>query len=177
MNGTGIRLCGVSLKNPLIAASGTFGFGREYDELYDISIWGAVATKGLTNEPRAGNPPHRIAEAPSGMLNSVGLQNPGVDSFIRDELPFLAEKGVPVIANLAGSDIDSYCEAARKLSDSPVSIVELNISCPNVASGGVHFGVCAESAARVTAAIKSCCSKPLMVKLSPNVSDITEIAR
>jgi dihydroorotate dehydrogenase (NAD+) catalytic subunit len=171
-----VELCGVKLKNPLIAASGTFGFGREYDELYDISAWGAVSVKGLTDEPRAGNPPPRIAETASGILNSVGLQNPGVDAFIRDELPRLAAKGVTVIANVAGSTAETYREAVRKLSDSPVAIIELNISCPNVRQGGAQFGASPEEAARVTAAVRDVCSYPLMVKLSPNAADIAAIA-
>jgi dihydroorotate dehydrogenase (NAD+) catalytic subunit len=174
---TRVELCGVSLKNPLIAASGTFGFGREYDELYDISIWGGISVKGLTNEPRQGNPPARVAETASGVLNSVGLQNPGVDAFIRDELPFLKKRGVAVIANVAGSSIDSYVEAVKKLSDAPVDIIELNISCPNVKSGGVQFGARPEAAAETTRAVKKICAHPLMVKLSPNVADIAEIAR
>ena len=172
-----VNICGVELKNPLIAASGTFGFGREYDELYDISIWGGVSVKGLTNEPRAGNPPHRIAETASGILNSVGLQNPGVDAFIRDELPRLAEKNLAVIANVAGSTPESYEEAVRKLSDSSVDIIELNISCPNVKSGGVQFGVCPDSAASLTETVRRVCRKPLMVKLSPNAPDVAAIAR
>jgi dihydroorotate dehydrogenase (NAD+) catalytic subunit len=177
MTDMAVNLCGVVLKNPLIAASGTFGFGREYDELYDISIWGAISVKGLTNEPRAGNRPHRIAESASGMLNSVGLQNPGVDAFIRDELPRLCERGVTVIANVAGSTVEDCCEAARKLSDAPVALVELNISCPNVKQGGVLFGTRPESAYEVSSAVRKCCAHPLMIKLSPNVTDITAIAR
>ncbi|MDR1510254.1 MAG: dihydroorotate dehydrogenase [Synergistaceae bacterium] len=172
-----IDLCGVKLKNPLIAASGTFGFGREYGEFYDISSWGAIAVKGLTNEPREGNPPHRIAETASGVLNSVGLQNPGIDAFLRDELPRLARAGTAVIANVAGSTAEDYAEAVRKLSGAPVDIVELNISCPNVKRGGAQFGARPESAAEITSAVRKVCDHPLMVKLSPNVSDITEIAR
>jgi dihydroorotate dehydrogenase (NAD+) catalytic subunit len=172
-----VDLCGVKLKNPLIAASGTFGFGREYDDLYDISSWGAIAVKGLTNEPREGNPPRRIAETASGMLNSVGLQNPGIDAFIRDELPRLAGRGVPVIANVAGASESDCAEAVRKLSGAPVAVVELNISCPNVKRGGAQFGARPESAAAITAAVRRVCDHPLMVKLSPNVTDIAEIAR
>ncbi|MDR3353460.1 MAG: dihydroorotate dehydrogenase [Synergistaceae bacterium] len=171
------ELCGIEMKNPLIAASGTFGFGREFDELYDISCWGAVSVKGLTLRPRAGNPPARIAETASGMLNSIGLQNPGVDAFIRDELPWLVSRGIPVIANVAGSSEDEYAEAVRRLSDAPVSMIELNISCPNVKHGGVHFGTSPEAAREITAKARACCKHPLMVKLSPNVSDIAEIAR
>ncbi|MDR0653069.1 MAG: dihydroorotate dehydrogenase [Synergistaceae bacterium] len=176
MKNMSVELCGVKLKNPLIAASGTFGFGREYDELYDISAWGAISVKGLTDEPRAGNQAPRIAETASGMLNSVGLQNPGIDAFIQDELPRLVAEGVTVIANVAGSTVESYREAVRKLSDSPVAIIELNISCPNVRQGGAQFGASPEEAARVTTAVRAVCSCPLMVKLSPNVADITAIA-
>ena len=177
MRNMSIELCGVRLKNPLIAASGTFGFGREYEELYDIGIWGGISVKGLTDEPRAGNAPHRIAETASGMLNSVGLQNPGVDAFIRDELPRLAKHDLAVIANVAGSTAESYREAVRKLSDSTVDIIELNISCPNVKQGGVQFGTCPKDAAALTETVRRVCGKPLMVKLSPNVSDIAAIAR
>ncbi|MDR1019407.1 MAG: dihydroorotate dehydrogenase [Synergistaceae bacterium] len=170
-------LCGVRLKNPLIAASGTFGFGREFDELYDISCWGGISVKGLTLNPRLGNPPRRIAETASGMLNSVGLQNPGVDAFIKDELPWLAAKGTAVIANIAGATEDEYAEVARRLSDTAVDIVELNISCPNVKEGGIQFGTTPHRAGAVTAAVRKTCRQPLMVKLSPNVSDIAAIAR
>ncbi|NLL37380.1 MAG: dihydroorotate dehydrogenase [Fretibacterium sp.] len=170
-------LCGVRLKNPLIAASGTFGFGREYDELYDISCWGAVSVKGLTLKPRLGNPPSRIAETPSGMLNSVGLQNPGVEGFIKEELPWLLEKKVPIIANVAGFAVEDYCESVLRLSDTAIDILELNISCPNVQCGGMHFGVSPQSASAITGAVRKVCKKPLMVKLSPNVSDIAAVAK
>ncbi|MDR3255714.1 MAG: dihydroorotate dehydrogenase [Synergistaceae bacterium] len=170
-------LCGVRLKNPLIAASGTFGFGREYDELYDISCWGAISVKGLTLHPRLGNPPSRIAESASGMLNSVGLQNPGVDVFIRDELPWLSARGLVVIANAAGSTEDEYTEVVRRLADSPADIIELNISCPNVKEGGLLFGTSPSCAGAITKAVRRVCRQPLMVKLSPNVSDIAGIAR
>jgi dihydroorotate dehydrogenase (NAD+) catalytic subunit len=171
------ELCGVKLKNPFIAASGTFGFGREFDAFYDISCWGGISVKGLTLKPREGNPPHRIAETASGILNSVGLQNPGVDSFIKDELPWLVAKGTAVIANIAGATEDEYVEIARRLSDAPVDIVELNISCPNVKEGGVQFGTSPSSAARIVSAVRKTCRQPLMAKLSPNVSDIASVAR
>ncbi|MDR1138066.1 MAG: dihydroorotate dehydrogenase [Synergistaceae bacterium] len=177
MKNLAVDICGVKLKNPLIAASGTFGFGREYDEFYDISSWGAVAVKGLTNEPREGNPPHRIAETACGALNSVGLQNPGIDAFIRGELPRLTRRGVTVIANISGATAEDYVEAVRKLSGAPVAIVELNISCPNIKQGGAQFGSSPESAALITSAARRACEHPLMVKLSPNVSDIAAIAR
>lgn len=171
------ELCGLHLKNPLIAASGTFGFGREYDELYDITCWGAISVKGLTLEPRGGNPPRRIFEASAGILNSVGLQNPGVRGFIRDELPWLKTRNLPIIANLAGSSTKDYREGAALLSDSSVDIVELNISCPNIHSGGVHFGTSAKSVFAITDAVHTSCEKPLIVKLSPHVAEISEVAK
>lgn len=172
-----IDLCGVRLKNPLIAASGTFGFGREYERLYDISMWGGVSVKGLTLAPRAGNAPHRMAETASGMLNSVGLQNPGVDAFIEEELPWLKTKNLAVIANIAGSTEEDYCGMAEKLAPHPVDILELNISCPNVKEGGVQFGTRPEKIRAVTEAVKRHSRQPLMVKLSPNVADIAEAAQ
>lgn len=172
------ELCGVKLKNPLIAASGTFGFGREFNELYDISCWGAIAVKGLTLKPREGNPPRRIAETASGMLNSVGLQNPGVDAFIKNELPWLKERDLKIIANVAGSTEDEYAEAVKKLDNSDIDMIELNISCPNIKCGGMAFGTDPELAFKVTnAARRVCVKKPLIVKLSPNVTDITVIAK
>lgn len=172
-----LSLCGVDFKNPVIAASGTFGFGREYDALYDIACLGGISVKGLTLAPRMGNPPHRIAETPSGMLNAVGLQNPGVDSFIENDLPWLLEKDIVVLANIAGAVEDDYCRMAEKLAPTKVQMLEMNISCPNVKEGGVAFGVYPESIYRITKAVKACAKQPLMVKLSPNVADITENAR
>lgn len=171
-----VELCGVRLKNPLIAASGTFGFGREYDELYDISCWGAIAVKGLTLYPRKGNPSVRSVETASGMLNSVGLQNPGIHAFLQNELPWLEKRKITVIANVAGSTQEEYVEAVRLLADSTVSLIELNISCPNVKEGGVQFGTNPNMVRQVTAAVRKVCRQPLMVKLSPNVTDIAEIA-
>lgn len=171
-----LDLCGVHLKNPVIAASGTFGFGREYDQLYDISLLGGISVKGLTLKKRLGNPPHRVAETPSGMLNSVGLQNPGVVAFIEEDLPWLLQKDVAVIANMAGSTEEDYCRMAEKLSASGVHMLEMNISCPNVKEGGVAFGVRPESVYAITKAVRACAKKPLMVKLSPNVADIRENA-
>lgn len=169
-------LCGVALKNPLISASGTFGFGREYERLYDIRCWGAVTLKGLTLKPRAGNPPRRMVETASGMLNSVGLQNPGADCFIRDDLPWLVEKGIPLIANVSGFSEEEYCEVVRKLADTPVDLIELNISCPNVHWGGAHFATSPASVGSITKAVRPHCRQPLIVKLSPNVTDITAVA-
>jgi dihydroorotate dehydrogenase (NAD+) catalytic subunit len=171
-----VELCGVRFKNPLIAASGTFGFGREYDRLYDSSLWGGVSVKGLTLAPRAGNAPHRVAETASGMLNSVGLQNPGVEAFINDELPWLRTKDLAVIANIAGSTEEDYCGMAERLAACPVDLLELNISCPNVKEGGVQFGTRPEKIFAVTRAVKRHSRQPLMVKLSPNTADIAEAA-
>ncbi|MDE5943236.1 MAG: dihydroorotate dehydrogenase [Clostridia bacterium] len=167
-----VNICGVKLKNPVIAASGTFGFGREYNEIYDISKIGGVSTKGMTLQPREGNPVPRIAEGKSVILNAVGLQNPGVEHFIKHDLDFLKSKGVVIIANVAGKTLDEYGEICAKL-NGLVDFVELNISCPNVKAGGMAFGIKPESIKEVTRVSKSGLSKtPLMVKLSPNVESI-----
>ena len=172
-----VNVCGVDFKNPLIAASGTFGFGREYNELYDISVLGGISTKGMTLEPRTGNPVPRIAEGGSVILNAVGLQNPGVEHFIKSDLPFLKEKGVVIVANVAGKTFEDYGEICAKL-DGIVDFVELNISCPNVKAGGMAFGVKPESIKKVTSVAKSSLkSTPLMVKLSPNVESIAVNAK
>ena len=148
-----LNLCGVHLKNPLIAASGTFGFGREFDELYDISQLGGISVKGLCLGGRLGNPPSRITETPSGMLNCVGLQNPGIESFIEHDLPWLLTKDVAVIANFFGTSIDSYCAAAEACAPTGVHMREMNISCPNVHDGGVAFGVKPEGVYEITKAV------------------------
>lgn len=171
-----VTIAGVTLKNPVITASGCFGFGREYEALYPMSRLGGISLKGLTLEPRLGNPPPRVAETPAGMLNSVGLQNPGVDYFLEKELPEIVNQDTVLIANMAGSDIESYCCLAEKLSDSAVDMMELNISCPNVKEGGMAFGTSCESAAEVVREVRKRCNKPLIVKLSPNVTDIASIA-
>lgn len=171
-----VTIAGVTLKNPVITASGCFGFGREYEALYPMSRLGGISLKGLTLEPRLGNPPPRVAETPAGMLNSVGLQNPGVDYFLEKELPEIVNQDTVLIANMAGSDIESYCGLAEKLSDSAVDMMELNISCPNVKEGGMAFGTSCESAAEVVREVRKRCNKPLIVKLSPNVTDIASIA-
>lgn len=173
---TEISLCGVKLKNPIIAASGTFGFGKEYQNFYDIQALGGISTKGLTLLPREGNPAPRIVETNAGMLNAVGLQNPGVDAFLSEELPFLAEKDICVIANIAGNSIEDYVLMAGKLQESRVDMIEMNISCPNVAQGGVHFGVLPQAVEEVTTAVKKVCKQPLIVKLTPNVADIAQNA-
>ena len=172
-----VSFAGLRFANPVVTVSGTFGFGREYGELYDLSGLGGICVKGLTLKPRLGNRPPRVAETPSGMLNSVGLQNPGVDAFIRNELPFLIASGTRIIANISGSSPDEYAAAAEKLSDAGVDMIEINISCPNVKAGGLAFGTDCSAAADVTSAVKRVSAVPVMVKLSPNVTDITSIAR
>lgn len=173
-----VDYCGVKFRNPIVTASGTFGFGYEYDEYVPLCEYGGFAAKGLTRVPRAGNKSPRIAETPSGILNSVGLQNPGVEVFAEHIMPELAEKfDTNVIANISGNTIDEYAEMAEILSDTAVSLIEMNISCPNVKHGGLAFGTNAAVVEELTAAVKKRCSKPLVVKLSPNVTDITEIAR
>ncbi len=171
-----VTIAGVPFENPLIAASGTFGFGHEYQEFYPLSTLGGISCKGITLKERPGNPPPRIAEAPGGMLNAVGLQNPGVDHFIEHDLPWLKQQGTVVIANIAGNTPEDYCAMAEKLSDTDVDMIELNISCPNVKQGGVQFGTSCAGVGGITEAVRKYCKKPLMVKLSPNVADIGEIA-
>ena len=172
-----VNIAGVEFKNPVITASGTFGFGREYSEFYPLREIGGLSCKGITLKPRMGNPPPRIAETPSGILNAVGLQNPGVDHFIEQDLPWLKEQETVVIANIAGNTPEEYAQMAEKLSDSSVDMIEMNISCPNVKHGGVQFGTSCQSVGAITREVRAHCKKPLMVKLSPNVSDIAEIAR
>ena len=174
-----VNLAGVELKNPIIPASGTFGYGREYAELYDPNILGSFSWKGTTGQARLGNPQPRIAEMTGGMLNAVGLQNPGIDAVIEKEVPNIAKifQG-PVIANVGGFSIDEYAENCRKLEDvEQVKILEVNISCPNVHAGGKNFGCDPKSAAEVTKAVKAATSKPVFMKLTPNVTDIAEIAK
>ncbi|MDE5852706.1 MAG: dihydroorotate dehydrogenase [Oscillospiraceae bacterium] len=172
-----VNLAGISFKNPLITASGTFGYGREYENFFPLSTLGGISTKGTTNEPRLGNAVPRIAETPMGMLNSVGLENPGIDFFIKHALPWLLQKDTTIIANIAGSTVDEYAEVASKLDDTNVHMIELNISCPNVKQGGAAFGISTKSAHMVVSAVKKSTKKPLMVKLSPNVTSIVEIAK
>ena len=179
MVNTKVNLCGVELDNPIIPASGTFGFGYEFARLYDINILGSLSFKGTTKDPRFGNPTPRIAECKSGMLNSVGLQNPGVDKVISEELPKLkACFNKPVMANVSGFSVEDYVYTVEKLdSESQIGWFEINISCPNVHGGGLAFGTSAENAAAVTKAVKKVTKKPVIIKLSPNVTDITEIAK
>lgn len=171
-----VNIAGVTFKNPVITASGTFGFGQEYARLYDISRLGGISCKGTTLHARDGNPPPRIAETPSGILNSVGLQNPGVDAFLKEDLPFLKKQDTVVIANIAGSQIEDYVETVRRLQGSGVDMIELNISCPNVKEGGVSFGTSAKTVENITKQVKAVAEQPLMIKLTPNVTDITETA-
>lgn len=174
-----VELAGLRLDNPVIPASGTFGFGAEFAKWYDLDILGSISVKGTTREPRFGNPTPRIAECPSGLINSVGLQNPGIDHVLSYELPELAERyHKPVIANISGFSVDEFRECCLKVNDaSNVGIIEVNVSCPNVHNGGMAFGTSAKAAAEVTEAVKRVTTKPVFVKLSPNVTDIVEIAR
>lgn len=173
-----IKLPGLDLKNPVIPASGCFGFGREFAQLYDLNLLGAIAIKSATPKARFGNPTPRIAETPSGMLNAIGLQNNGVDAIIEKELPFLAQFDTPILANVAGASEEEYVEVIEKLNGSDViKAYELNISCPNVKHGGIGLGTKPELAAKVTAMAKAAATKPVYVKLSPNVTDIVEIAK
>ena len=172
----GVAFAGITFKNPVVAASGTFGFGREYCDFYDLSLLGGICVKGLTVTPRLGNPPPRIAESPMGMLNSVGLQNPGVDGFIKNELLFLRGFDTVIIANISGNTVDEYAQMAAKLSNAAVDMIEVNVSCPNVKSGGIQFGTSPDAVAMVTEAVKKSSVVPVIVKLSPNVTDIVEIA-
>jgi len=178
MGNTGVTLCGIALDNPVIPASGTFGYGAEFAQLYDINILGTFSFKGTTIQPRFGNPTPRIAECASGMLNSVGLQNPGVEHVLTHELPELAKFfHKPVMANVSGFSIDDYVQACSRLAEAEnVGWIEVNISCPNVHGGGQAFGTSAQSAYEVTQAVRKTTNKPMIIKLSPNVTDIGEIA-
>ena len=172
-----VTVAGVTFPNPVIAASGTYGFGEDYTPLYPLNRLGGISCKGTTINEKAGNLPPRIAETTAGMLNSVGLQNPGVDVFISKYLPKLKKEGNVIIANLAGATIDDYTAAAQKLDGTDVDMIELNISCPNVKQGGATWGTTCEGAASVTKAVRAVTKKPVMVKLTPNVTSITEIAK
>jgi dihydroorotate dehydrogenase (NAD+) catalytic subunit len=172
-----VYIAGIKLKNPVIAASGTFGFGKEYSEFIDLNNIGAISVKGITLTERKGNPPPRIAETPSGVLNSVGLQNPGIEYFIKEELPFLRKYDAKIIANIAGNTINEYCEMTKLLSETEVDFIELNISCPNVKQGGIAFGSDENMVKEITEKVKYVSKKPLIVKLTPNVPDIVKIAK
>ena len=177
MTDLSVQLGSLRLKNPVIAASGTFGYGEELNDYFPVEKLGAVSTKGLSLKPRDGNPMPRIVETPSGMINAIGLQNVGIEAFIRDKLPFLEKRGVVVIANIFGNTLDEYVEIARMLDATSVQAVELNISCPNVKAGGMEFGNDPKMAAKVTEAVRQAFRRHLMVKLSPNVTSIVEIAK
>ena len=172
-----VNVAGIDFKNPVIPASGVFGYGREYEEFYPLSKLGGISTKGTTGQMRTGNLAPRIAETPMGMLNSVGLQNPGIDRFISHELPNLMQKDTVIIANIAGSTPEECAEVAAKLDETDVHMIELNISCPNVKQGGAAFGVSCEGASAVTKIVRNATKKPLIVKLSPNGTDIASIAK
>lgn len=176
---TSVKLCGITLDNPVIPASGTFGFGYEFTRFYDINILGSISLKGTTKDPRFGNPTPRIAECPSGMLNAVGLQNPGAEKVLNCELKTLKQAyKKPVMANISGFSADDYVSAVQTLDgDSAVGWFEVNISCPNVHGGGLAFGTSTEGAAKITKAVRRSTDKPIIIKLSPNVTDIAEIAR
>lgn len=171
-----VNFCGLDFKNPIIAASGTFGFGEEFNELYDVGKLGGICTKGLTLHKREGNSGKRVYETSSGMLNSVGLQNPGVDSFINSELPKMEKFNTNIIANVGGGNLEEYLEVVEKLNDTNIDIIELNISCPNVKCGGMAFGIKSKIAYSIVKEVKAICKKPLMVKLSPNAEDIVDMA-
>ena len=177
--GLNVSLCGIELDNPVIPASGTFGYGYEFADLYDINCLGTFSFKGTTKDPRFGNPTPRIAECPGGMINAVGLQNPGVEAVIARELPKLKEVfHKPVMANVSGFSVEDYAYTCQRLDkEDQVGWLEVNVSCPNVHGGGMSFGTCPEAAAEVTRAVKAVTTKPVIIKLSPNVTDIVSIAR
>lgn len=172
-----VDLCGIELKNPVIPASGTFGFGREFSAFYDLDRLGAICTKGLKLYPTEGNRGRRIHETASGLMNSIGLQNPGVDAFIEEDLVFLKRYETPIIANVGGEEIEDYLETIRRLEDTSVAMIELNISCPNVKKGGMSFGIKAQAAKEIVLAARSVTAKPLMVKLSPNAENLVDMAQ
>lgn len=174
---TKVNIAGVTFKNPIITASGTFGFGKEYNEFYDINVLGGICTKGVTLEKREGNPSPRVADTAMGMLNSVGLQNPGLDGFLRDDLEFLESLDTVVIVNVAGRTVEDYIAVAERISETKLGMIELNISCPNVKAGGMAFGIYPDSVEAITKAVRAHCTKPLIVKLSPNVASIADNAR
>ena len=174
---TKVTIAGVELKNPVMTASGTFGSGMEYSEFVDLNRLGAVVTKGVANVPWPGNPTPRIAETCGGMMNAIGLQNPGIDTFVRRDLPFLQNYDTKVIVNVCGKSTEDYCEVVERLAEEPVDLLEINISCPNVKEGGIAFGQNPKAVETITAEIKKRAKQPVIMKLSPNVTDITETAR
>ena len=172
-----VNIAGVTLKNPVMTASGTFGSGMEYSEFVDLSRLGAVVTKGVANVPWPGNPTPRVAEIRSGMMNAIGLQNPGIDLFCKRDIPFLKQYDTKIIVNVCGHTTEEYCETVERLAQEPVDMLEINISCPNVKCGGISFGQDPKAVESITAEIKRHAAQPVIMKLSPNVTDITEIAR
>ena len=174
---TKVTIAGVELKNPVMTASGTFGSGMEYSEFVDLNRLGAVVTKGVANVPWPGNPTPRVAETRGGMMNAIGLQNPGIDTFLERDLPFLKQYDTKVIVNVCGRSTEDYCQVVERLADQPVDLLEINISCPNVKEGGIAFGQNARAAEEITAAVKKHAGQPVIMKLSPNVTDIGEMAR
>ena len=174
---TSVNLAGIELKNPVMTASGTFGSGMEYSEFVDLNCLGAVVTKGVANVPWPGNPTPRVAEVYGGMLNAIGLQNPGIDVFMERDLPFLQQYDTKVIVNVCGKTVEDYLEVVERLADAPVDMLEINVSCPNVKEGAIAFGQKADCLYDITSAIKKKAAQPVIMKLSPNVSDITEMAR
>jgi dihydroorotate dehydrogenase (NAD+) catalytic subunit len=174
---TSVNLCGVTLKNPVMTASGTFGSGEEFSEFVDLNRLGAVVTKGVANVPWSGNPTPRVAEVYGGMLNAVGLQNPGIELFCKRDIPFLKQYDTKIIVNVCGHSTQDYCEVVERLAVEPVDLLEINISCPNVKEGGIAFGQNANAVEAITKEVKKVAKQPVIMKLSPNVTDITEMAR
>ena len=174
---TSVNLAGIELKNPVMTASGTFGSGMEYSEFVDLNCLGAVVTKGVANVPWPGNPTPRVAEVYGGMLNAIGLQNPGIDVLLERDLPFLQQYDTKVIVNVCGKTVEDYLEVVERLADAPVDMLEINVSCPNVKEGAIAFGQKADCLYDITSAIKKKAAQPVIMKLSPNVTDITEMAR
>ncbi|MBE5932222.1 MAG: dihydroorotate dehydrogenase [Lachnospiraceae bacterium] len=174
---TKVNIAGVELKNPITVASGTFGSGMEYDEFVDLNLLGAVTTKGVANIPWPGNPTPRIAETYGGMMNAIGLQNPGIDTFIERDIPFLKTKDTKIIVNVCGKSTEDYLEVVERLADTDIDLMEINVSCPNVKEGGIAFGQDPKALYDITKAIKAKAKQPIIMKLSPNVTDITEMAK
>jgi dihydroorotate dehydrogenase (NAD+) catalytic subunit len=174
---TKVSIAGVELKNPITVASGTFGSGMEYDEFVDLNLLGAVTTKGVANVPWPGNPTPRVAETYGGMMNAIGLQNPGIDTFVKRDIPFLKEKDTKIIVNVCGKSTEDYLDVLERLGDEPVDLLEINVSCPNVKEGGIAFGQDPKALYDITKAIKAKAKQPIIMKLSPNVTDITEMAK
>ena len=174
---TKVSIAGVELKNPITVASGTFGSGMEYDEFVDLNLLGAVTTMGVANVPWPGNPTPRVAETYGGMMNAIGLQNPGIDTFVKRDIPFLKEKDTKIIVNVCGKSTEDYLDVVERLGDEPVDLLEINVSCPNVKEGGIAFGQDPKALYDITKAIKAKAKQPIIMKLSPNVTDITEMAK